>query len=133
MEEANIEAKDDLSQFLVFSWGEIMMRVKILQRNILSCGLQQRNLTFKWGKLSTRNNYKEDKEEKFLNQQTKVHPFHIFTFFIGVISLVISRLFQDPNLFISNMIILEVSKICHLLILKVKLSRSKILLSSYCI
>ena len=133
MEEANIEAKDDLSQFLVFSWGKIMMRVKILQRNILSCGLQQRNLVLKCGKLSTQNNYKEDKEEKFLNQKTKVNPFHIFTFLIGVISLVISRLFQDPNLFISNMIILDVSKICHLLILQVKLSRRKILLSSYCI
>ena len=66
--------------------------------------------------MSTQNNLKEDKEGGGgIHQRTKSDPFYIFSFLIGMISLLISCLFQDPKLLTSNTIIFDASKIFILL------------------
>ena len=57
----------------------------------------------------TQKNPKKEKEGSFLNQQNKGDPFHIFTFLIDELSLVISHIFTSPKLLISNMLIFDVS------------------------
>ena len=51
------------------------------------------------------NHSERGKEGVFLNQKIKGDPFLLFTFLIGILSLVISCLFPDPTFLISYMLI----------------------------